>query len=101
MRQGQILRMGRRRVKRVICCATLVVASITSVTSRGATISSWLAPTSGSWSESAKWSTAQYPNNDSPPGTTYDALIDFSGAPGTNYTITVDRFLTLNSLTLN
>lgn len=65
-----------------------------------AATATWLNPVSGNWVEAAKWSTNPiYPNNDSPPGTTYDVTIAAGGAGP--YGVALNSTISLNSLTLN
>lgn len=43
-------------------------------------VASWLAPVSGDWSSAANWSTPQAPNNGTPSGASYHAVIAAAGA---------------------
>jgi hypothetical protein len=59
----------------------------------------WVAPVDGSWTDSSRWSTDPFfPNNGSPPGTTYDVLVDAVGSP---YTISSSGSITIDSLRLH
>src|SRR5262245_37693143 len=59
---------------------------------------SWLLPADGTWSNSANWSTnPNAPNNGTPAGATYDAVI---AATGASYTATLNSSITVDSLTL-
>lgn len=60
------------------------------------TLARWLLPVSGSWTDAAPWSTApNFPNNGTPVGATYRAVIDAQGSPYTvslaGGSITVNR----------
>ena len=78
--------------------ALLLAVAATPLTARGMG-SNWLSATSGNWTEATKWSTnPDYPNNGTPIGTTYDAVI---GASGSAYTVMLNSSVTVNSLTLN
>lgn len=64
----------------------------------GPTLAQWAGPTSGTWSNAALWSSNPFaPNNGSPSGTTYHAII---GASGSAYTVTLDSGIALDALTL-
>ncbi len=60
-------------------------------------VTSWLTPSSGSWTTASNWS-AGAPNNNVPPGTTYDVLIDAMGGP---YTVTLNTTATVDRLRLD
>jgi hypothetical protein len=58
--------------------------------------SSWISPTSGSWTDPSRWTTSPFfPDNDSPAGATYDATINAIGAP---YTVTSTADVTVDQL---
>jgi hypothetical protein len=58
----------------------------------------WTSPTSGSWTNVARWSTSpNYPDNDTPAGASYDATIAAAGNP---YAVTFLTNATINSLSL-
>src|SRR5262249_35027007 len=60
---------------------------------------SWLIASNGNWTDPAQWSTnPNFPNNDTPAGTNYDAVI---GATGASYTATLNSNITVDSLLLN
>jgi hypothetical protein len=63
------------------------------------TNSHWIGGT-GNWSTTTNWDTnPNYPNNGTPTGTTYNAIID--GLNGnTSYTVTLNTDVTFTSLTL-
>jgi len=63
------------------------------------TTASWTDPFDGLWSDASKWSTDPcYPDNDSPnAGDAYEAIID---AVGSAYTVTLDRDVSVDRLTL-
>ncbi|HEY1381044.1 MAG TPA: hypothetical protein VGF55_29870, partial [Gemmataceae bacterium] len=77
-----------------------LVAAVALTANRAAaqpTPADWLGG-DGNWTTAALWSTnPNYPNNGTPPGTTYAASI---AAPGT-YTVTLNSAVTVSSLTLN
>src|SRR4051812_24844540 len=59
----------------------------------------WLNPVSGSWNDPANWSTnPDYPNNDQPPGVSYNATISAVGAP---YSVDLLNSVSLGTLTMN
>src|SRR5262245_65733525 len=63
----------------------------------GQTVASWVNPVSGSWIDPTQWSTnPAYPNNNVPPGATYDAIINAAGS----YTVTPENNIALSNLTL-
>src|SRR5205823_2174308 len=55
------------------------------------TLATWNG-TTGNWTNIALWNTPNYPNNDNPPGTTYDVLLNGAG------TITLDVPITIQAL---
>ena len=59
----------------------------------------WLNPVSGSWNDPTNWSSnPDYPNNDEPPGVSYNATISAVGAP---YTIDLLNSVSLGTLTMS
>ena len=61
--------------------------------------STWLSPVSGTWNVGTNWSTSpNAPNNGSPAGATYRAIIDATGAA---YTVTLNSGVTIDELMLN
>src|SRR4051794_29181250 len=48
------------------------------------TVASWISPVSGAWTDSSRWSSAPFfPNNGSPSGASYDAVVGAAGGPET------------------
>src|SRR5687768_11049203 len=85
-------RRGAFRTLALAVCAT-------STACVAATGSNWLSAVNGTWSDASKWSTnPNYPNNGTPPATTYDAVID---AIGSAYVVTLNSNVTVDMLTLN
>jgi hypothetical protein len=67
--------------------------------SRGDTTATWLSASSGNWTSTSAWSTQpNYPNNGTPPGTNYLAVIAAAGSP---YTVTLNSDVVTDGLTLN
>jgi hypothetical protein len=63
------------------------------------TTSTWLTPSSGDWASTTAWSTGvNYPNNGTPSGTNYAAVIN---ATGSAYTVSLDSDIAVDSLTLD
>jgi hypothetical protein len=67
---------------------------------RASEITSTWSGSTGNWTDPTQWSTnPNYPNNGTPTGTTYDAVIN---APGTGaYTVTLNSNVTTDSVTLD
>jgi hypothetical protein len=64
------------------------------------TSATWTSETSDDWTSAIEWSTnPNYPNNGTPAGASYQALINAIG--GTPYTILLDSNIDLNALTLD
>lgn len=57
----------------------------------------WSLPISGNWTDATRWDTPHAPNNGTPPGTIYNAVID---AFGPAYTVTLNSNINIGSLTL-
>ncbi len=53
--------------------------------------------TTGTWTTAASWSGGVVPNNNAPPGSTYDAFLDAAGT----YTVTLNTSVTVSDLILN
>jgi hypothetical protein len=64
----------------------------------GAVDTKWATPLTDLWSSPAAWNSETVPQNDTPPGTTYDALID---AQGSNYFVRVNSNVTVDSVLVN
>ncbi|MBC8108996.1 MAG: PEP-CTERM sorting domain-containing protein [Anaerolineae bacterium] len=59
----------------------------------------WLLPVDGSWTDPTKWTTnPNYPNNGTPPGTTYNALVGITGA---SYTISLADPVSVSTLNIS
>src|SRR3989440_7095034 len=77
-----------------LACAGLSFSEV-----RAGTPASWLAAIDSNWTNASQWSTNPiYPNNDNPPGTTYDATI---AATGSAYSVSLNTDVSVDSLTLN
>jgi fibronectin-binding autotransporter adhesin len=75
------------------CWAALAAAWLTAPAARGQVVATWTGAT-GNWSNPALWSTnPNFPNNGTPPGTTYAATVNGAGA------LTLDQAITLDGLT--
>ena len=63
-------------------------------------VTSYWSGVTGSWTDPTQWSTdPNYPNNGTPSGVTYDAVIN---APGTDpYTVTLNSNVTVDSVTMD
>jgi len=80
--------------RRLLLAAMLMSAP----TTHAQTLSEWLAPVDGDWSDPLNWSTPDVPNNGG--GTTYDVLISAGG--GSPYTVELDNLsIGVDSLALN
>ncbi|MBL0922358.1 MAG: hypothetical protein IBJ10_09555, partial [Phycisphaerales bacterium] len=76
-----------------------LAASVGGAASGALIVSTWAAAASGTWNTASNWSpNANFPNNGTPVGDTYHAIID---ATGPNYTVTLNTNVTLDMLTLN
>ncbi len=89
--------------KRRICnpSVPLVIAVFTACASplcARADTATWASAVSGNWTDSSNWLPTVVPNNNTPPGTNYDVLINATGAA---YTVTLSAPVTINNLTLN
>jgi hypothetical protein len=79
--------------------SSVVLTALCGLPARAGTEARWLNPVSGQWDDPSKWSTDPvFPNNGTPAGTTYDALVDATGTP---YTVTVARNPVLDRLTID
>ncbi|MGI9456946.1 MAG: hypothetical protein ACR2NU_10310, partial [Aeoliella sp.] len=59
----------------------------------------WTAADNGDWADAVNWTSALFPNNDTPNlGDTYDVRIDATGAP---YKVVLNESVAINSLTLD
>ncbi len=64
------------------------------------TTAMWTSQTSGNWTDPTHWSTnPNYPNNGTPVGTDYQALIDATGL--SPFTVTLNSNVSLDGLSLN
>jgi hypothetical protein len=87
---------GARKV--AILTAAVVVAAVCNA--HGQTVASWIAPGGGNWTDAANWSTNPFfPNNGSPVGTLYNAVISNTGTVGNG--ISLSGTVTLSGLTLS
>ena len=92
--------IGRRSMQRVLL-ASAAAAGLVGVNSiaQAGTNATWVSTASGNWTTPSLWSTnPNYPNNDMPGGTTYNAVIS---ATGSAYASTVSGNITIDSLLLN
>ncbi len=85
----------------IVACAGLAVSSLSATA--GQVLAEWTNASSGTWNIAANWTTTPnlpgaFPNNDTPMGETYHAVID---ATGSNYTVTLNSAVTIDELTLN
>ena len=82
-------------------CGLVVTAAIALGASHvGAAVYSNWTGAAGNWTDTTKWSSSpNYPNNGTPAGTTYSAVID---APGSSaYGVTLNSNISVDSLTVN
>jgi hypothetical protein len=93
------MKRQRRVSGRRICYALAAAAFLPGVVGATEITSTWSGNT-GNWTDPTQWSTnPNYPNNGTPSGTTYDAVID---APGTGpYTVSLASDVTTDSVTLD
>ena len=75
-------------------------AALTAGSAIAQTTAEWLAPLSGSWVDSTKWSTApSYPKNNTPSfGTRYDVSIDAVGSP---YQVSLAESMYVDRITID
>jgi len=86
---------------RCVLRASALVAGLVGVNSfaRAGMNATWINAASGNWTTPSLWSTnPNYPNNDTPSGAKYDAVIS---ATGSAYTPTISGNITVDSLILN
>src|SRR5687768_13531645 len=87
---------ARRRGKKIRAFAAALLLATPAL---GQTTSNWTNAVSGNWTDSTKWSSHPFaPNNGSPPGTTYDAVLAATGAA---HTVTLSNSITIDSLTID
>ena len=85
---------------RLVATAFVVLAFACPAARAQPTTASWVAGVSGSWDDPSKWTTNPfYPNNGNPSGSAYAVVVDAAAATG--YTISLNRDVTVNSLTVN
>jgi len=92
---------NRRQVRRLLALAAFgAVAGVGWNACRAQdTTANWFSETSGNWTAASLWSTnPNYPNNGTPSGTNYAAVISATG--GTPYTVTLDSTITLDTLSI-
>src|SRR3954447_5600895 len=89
--------MSSRRARFMLRSAAAAVALFGAAAS-GQTTARWANATSGSWSDSSKWSTSPVVPNNVTASDSYDAVIDAAGNP---YSVTVDVATAVSSLTLD
>jgi hypothetical protein len=66
----------------------------------GQTDARWVGPVNGNWTDGSKWSTAPlFPNNGSPAGGSYRAVIDAAGAAP--YRVSLDQDVSVSGVVLN
>jgi fibronectin-binding autotransporter adhesin len=91
---------GRIKTRRciLVLAAGMACPDLLRSSARADVTSTWLNDVSGVWASTTKWST-DYPENNRPSGTDYDAII---GATGANpYTVTYTSTLSVNSCTID
>ena len=86
-----------------LALAAALPAAVLSVFARPAaaddTVATWTTATGGNWTTAADWSSnPYYPNNNTPGGSTYAAVI---GATGSAYTVTLNGAIAVDTLTLS
>ncbi|MGH7177426.1 MAG: beta strand repeat-containing protein [Tepidisphaeraceae bacterium] len=88
MRANEKSKLNPRAARSRLVVATAAVAGVTLVESwsfaRPLVNASWVSAVSGSWTDPARWSSGpNFPNNEAPPGTTYNAIISAGPTPYT------------------
>ncbi|MGA3065897.1 MAG: PEP-CTERM sorting domain-containing protein [Tepidisphaeraceae bacterium] len=97
-RRAETPQLGNGKSKSVIFLVAGICALPIAV--RADTTASWLSETSDNWASTTAWSCSpNYPNNGTPTGIDYDALINATG--GSAYTVTLDSAVTADELTLD
>ncbi len=92
--------LGSRRTRKILGFAVCAAVSGSAIFSRADTTATWVSETSGDWTNTTQWSTApNYPENGSPAGVNYQALINATG--GTPYTATIDSDVSVDGITIN
>lgn len=76
----------------------LSVGLLAAGTASGQTPASWLAATSGNWTDASRWSTDPFFPNNGNNGVDYDATVGVTGAA---YDVTLDANITIQNLTQN
>jgi hypothetical protein len=80
--------------------ASAAVAGLAVARSGASEITSTWSGNTGDWTDATQWSTnPDYPNNDTPTGVNYDAVINAPGAGA--YTVSLSSSITVDSVTLN
>ncbi|MGD0464706.1 MAG: hypothetical protein ABSB74_19650 [Tepidisphaeraceae bacterium] len=90
----------RRLARRILLIASCGVLTAGSVLANADTTATWSTETSGDWTNATLWSTSpDYPNNGSPAGINYQAVVSAVG--GTAYTATLDSDVTVDGITVD
>jgi hypothetical protein len=90
--------LKRHGLKAAVASVAATIASNALVAHANVT-ASWTSETTDLWTNAADWSSSpNYPNNNTPPSTVYDAFINATG--GTPYTVTLNSGVTLDALTI-
>src|SRR5579872_146230 len=94
-------RSGRgRNARRVLAVAAWAVLGVGAIGVQADTTATWLSETNGNWTNASLWSTSpNYPNNGTPAGQNYDAVINATG--GSSYTLKLNSDVSLNNITIN
>ncbi len=89
-----------RRARRILGIAVCAAVGGWAMVGRADTTATWVSETSGDWANAALWSTSpNYPDNGSPAGVNYQALLNATG--GTSYTTTIDSDVTVDGITID
>src|SRR5687768_8580607 len=84
---------GRKRIGAFAAALLLATPALAQTTS------SWTTAVSGNWTDATKWSSHPFaPNNGSPPGASYDAVL---AAIGAAHTVTLSSAITIDSLSID
>src|SRR5438034_493708 len=89
------VRRYRYRSHSVVAAAFVLASAASSALTLGQVTSAWSAGVDGSWTDGGKWSTSpNFPNNNTPIGTTYTASLPIYATP---YTVSLAQSISVST----